>query len=141
MAHPDGELAQPSESTWASPPLTTTPSTSRETGTVHHVMQLYSMKDREKEARIVRRAEAAGCKAIFLTAGNPVLGVRYNKWRNGFQPPAHLGYPMVEKTPERVQQESHDDGFASFILDSHAWGKEIPWLRGCSYARGCRDGD
>jgi (S)-2-hydroxy-acid oxidase len=100
-----------------------------EIGPVHHVMQLYSMTDREKEARIVRRAEASGCKAIFLTADSPVLGVRYNEWRNNFQPPPGLGYPMIEKTSEQIQQESHDDGFSSFNSDSHSWAKEIPWLR------------
>lgn len=97
--------------------------------TVHHVMQLYSMKDRAKEERIVRRAEAAGCKSIFLTADSPVLGVRYNEWRNGFKPPPGLGYPMYEKSPEDVSAQSHDDGFSASNLDSHSWATEIPWLR------------
>lgn len=43
---------------------------------IAHVMQLYTMKDRALQKRIVRRAEKAGCQAIFLTADSPVLGVR-----------------------------------------------------------------
>ncbi|KAJ5279317.1 oxidoreductase [Penicillium angulare] len=101
----------------------------KEIGPIHHVMQLYSMKDREKEERVVRRAEAAGCKAIFLTADSPVLGVRYNEVRKTFKPPGNLAYPMMEKTAEQIQQQSHDDGFKSFNDDSHSWAREIPWLR------------
>ncbi|OOQ83192.1 Hydroxyacid oxidase 1 [Penicillium brasilianum] len=139
MAHPDGELATSRAcanmginmgiSSYANHSVEQITSGGTEIGPVHHVMQLYSMTDREKEARIVRRAEASGCKAIFLTADSPVLGVRYNEWRNGFLPPPGLGYPMVEKTSEQIQKESHDDGFSSFNSNSHSWAREIPWLR------------
>lgn len=139
MAHPDGELATSRAcasmgvnmgiSSYANHSVEQITSVGAEIRPIHHVMQLYSMIDREKEARIVRRAEASGCKAIFLTADSPVLGVRYNEWRNGFQPPPGLGYPMIEKTSEQIQQESHDDGFSSFNSDSHSWAREIPWLR------------
>lgn len=43
---------------------------------IAHVMQLYTLKDRALQERLVRRAEKAGCQAIFLTADSPVLGVR-----------------------------------------------------------------
>ncbi|KAJ5159903.1 oxidoreductase [Penicillium canariense] len=139
MAHPDGELATSRAcarvgvhmgvSSYANHSVEQITSAGTEIGPIHHVMQLYSMTDREKEARIVRRAEASGCKAIFLTADSPVLGVRYNEWRSGFQAPLGLGYPMIEKTTEQIQQESHDEVFSSFNSDSHSWAREIPWLR------------
>ncbi|KAJ5939291.1 oxidoreductase [Penicillium verhagenii] len=139
MAHPDGELATSRAcakyginmgvSSYANHSVEQITSAGKEIGPIHHVMQLYSMKDRKKEERVVRRAEAAGCKAIFLTADSPVLGVRYNEWRNGFLPPAGLAYPMMETTSEQIQQQSHDDGFKAFNDDSHSWAKEIPWLR------------
>lgn len=142
MAHPDGELATSRAcakyginmgvSSYANHSVEQITAAGKEQGPIHHVMQLYSMKDREKEERIVRRAEAAGCKAIFLTADSPVLGVRYNEWRQTFQPPAGLAYPMIEKTSEQIQNESHDDGFKSFNDDSHCWAREIPWLRSIS---------
>lgn len=139
MAHAEGELATSRAcagaginmgiSSYANHSVEEITTAGKEVGPIHHVMQLYSMTDREKEARIVRRAEAAGCKAIFLTADSPVLGVRYNEWRNGFQPPAGLHYPMIEKTSEQIQQESHDEVFSSFNSASHSWAREIPWLR------------
>ncbi|KAJ5313570.1 uncharacterized protein N7443_000454 [Penicillium atrosanguineum] len=140
MAHPDAELATSKAcakagvnmgvSSYANHSVEQITTTGKEIGPIYHVMQLYSMTDREKEARIVCRAEASGCKAIFLTADSPVMGVRYNEWRNeGFKPPAGLAYPMIEKTSEQIQSQSHDDGFSSFNSDSHSWEKEIPWLR------------
>jgi len=100
-----------------------------EVGPITHVMQLYTMKDRAMEEKIIRRAEAAGCVAIFLTADSPVLGVRYNEWRNDFRTPDGLGFPMIEKTSEMIMAQTHDDGFLAFNSDSHSWAEDIPWLR------------
>jgi (S)-2-hydroxy-acid oxidase len=139
MAHPEGELATSRAcakmgvnmgiSSYANHSVEEITVAGKELGPVHHVMQLYAMNDKAKQERIVRRAEAAGCKAIFLTADSPVLGVRWNEWRNGFMPPVGLGYPMYERTSAEIQQQSHDDGFSSTNSDSHSWAMEIPWLR------------
>jgi len=94
-----------------------------------HVMQLYTMKDRALQERIIKRAEKAGCVAIFLTADSPVLGVRYNEWRNDFRTPAGLAFPMLERTTEKLQAQTHDSGFLALNSDSHSWAEEIPWLR------------
>ncbi|KAF7712746.1 (S)-2-hydroxy-acid oxidase [Penicillium ucsense] len=139
MAHPDGELATSRAcaslginmgiSSYANYPVEQITAVGTEIGPIHHAMQLYSMTDRAKEARIVQRAEASGCKAILLTADSPVLGVRYNEWRNGFLPPAGLEYSMVEMTSKQIQKQSHDDSFTSFNSAAHSWATEIPWLR------------
>lgn len=92
-------------------------------------MQMYTMSDRQLQRRIIARAEAAGCCAIFLTADSPVLGVRYNEWRNDFRTPEGLGFPILERTSEMIRSTTHDDGFTSFNSDRHAWAREIPWLR------------
>ncbi|KAF2716153.1 FMN-dependent alpha-hydroxy acid dehydrogenase [Polychaeton citri CBS 116435] len=94
-----------------------------------HAMQLYTMKDRELELRIIREAEAQGCKAILLTADSPVLGVRYNEWRNDFRTPAGLSFPILEQTSEIIRSRTHDSGFTSFNDDAHNWARELPWLR------------
>jgi (S)-2-hydroxy-acid oxidase len=101
----------------------------REVRDIGHVMQLYTMKDRALQERIIKRAERAGCKAIFLTADSPVLGVRYNEWRNDFRTPDGLGFPMIERTSEMILAQTHDSGFMTFNSDSHSWAEEIPWLR------------
>lgn len=101
----------------------------RQVGPMVHVMQLYTMKDRALQERIIKRAEAAGCVAIFLTADSPVLGVRNNEWRDDFRTPAGLAWPMLGKTTEMIQSHSHDEGFADFNSDAHSWEYDIPWLR------------
>lgn len=87
------------------------------------------MKSRDAQLKIIQRAEAAGCKAIFLTADSPVLGVRYTEVRDDFRTPAGLGFPMLGWTSEHVRSRTHDDGFTDFNSDAHSWAREIPWLR------------
>lgn len=92
-------------------------------------MQLYTMKDRVLQEKIIETAEAAGCSAIFLTADSPVLGVRYNEWRNDFRTPEGLGFPILEKTTEDIRRSTHDGVFVAFNDDGHNWDRDIPWLR------------
>lgn len=139
MAHPDGELATSRAcaksginmgvSSFANYSVEDITKAGREVGPMTHVMQLYTMKDRALQERIIRRAEAAGCVAIFLTADSPVLGVRYNEWRNDFRTPVGLAFPMLEKTSEMIQAQTHDDGFVAFNSDEHSWAYDIAWLR------------
>ena len=93
MAHPEGELATSRAcatmgismaiSSFANYSATDIRNAGLAVGPIKHSMQLYTMKDRDLELRIIRNAEIAGCSAIFLTADSPVLGVRYNEWRVG----------------------------------------------------------
>lgn len=52
--------------------------------------QLYVYKDRSITLNLVRRAEAAGYKALVLTVDTPVFGVRRLDKKNKFALPAHL---------------------------------------------------
>jgi (S)-2-hydroxy-acid oxidase len=92
-------------------------------------MQLYTMRDLSLQLRIIRRAEAAGCKAIFLTADSPVLGVRYNEWRNDFRTPEGLAFPNLEWSSEEIRSGSHDGNFSAFCDNAHSWERDIPYLR------------
>ena len=140
MAHPDGELATSRAcaikgvnmaiSSFSNYPVVGI----RKAGTaidpgMSHAIQLYSMKDRALQERVVRSAEAAGCTAIFLTADSPVLGVRYNEWRNDFRTPEGLEFPILELTTAKIRAQTHDSGFTAFNEDAHNWAREIPWLR------------
>ncbi|RDW63073.1 alpha-hydroxy acid oxidase [Aspergillus mulundensis] len=139
MAHRDGELATSRAcarvgvnmgvSSYATYSVEEIVAAGRSVGSINHAIQLYSMNDRLKEEAIIQRAENAGCKAILLTADSPVLGVRWNETRNGFIPPVGLGYPMLDRTSDDIQAQSHGDGFAAFNSSSHCWETEIPWLR------------
>ena len=53
-------------------------------------LQLYIYKDRELTLSLVRRAEEAGYKAIFVTVDTPYLGKRLDDVRNRFKLPSHL---------------------------------------------------
>lgn len=94
-----------------------------------YAMQLYPMKNRALQERILKRAENAGCKAVFLTGDSPVLGVRFNEWRNDFRAPEGIGFPMFERTNEEIRKTTHDDGFLSLNDDGACWETEIKWLK------------
>lgn len=139
MAHPDGELAtsracaksgiNQAISSFSNYGIEAVRSAGTEAGPISHAMQLYTMRDRALQERIIKKAEAAGCSAIFLTADSPVLGVRYNEWRNDFRTPEGLGFPIVELGSEKIRSQTHDGGFVAFNDDSHNWERDIPWLK------------
>ncbi|KAK3631179.1 hypothetical protein LTR56_014883 [Elasticomyces elasticus] len=139
MAHPDGEIATARAcarrginmaiSSFANYSVKEIRDAGLSIGPINHAMQLYTMKDRDLELKIIRKAEAEGCIAIFLTADSPVLGVRYNEWRNDFRTPKGLNFPIIEWDTDDIQNRTHDDGFQAFNDDGHNWTRDIPWLR------------
>ena len=139
MAHPTGELATSRAcaahginmaiSSFSNSDIASVRKAGEEVGDIAHAVQMYTMKDRGLQERILRRAEEAGCVAVFLTADSPVLGVRYNEWRNDFRTPEGLEFPVLELTSEVIRSRSHDGGFVAFNDDGHSWAREIPWLR------------
>lgn len=139
MAHPEGELATSRAcakrkihmgvSCFANYSVEEITKAGLDVGPMAHVIQLYTLRDKALQERIIKRAEAAGCVAIFLTADSPVLGVRYNEWRNDFRTPAGLAFPMLEKTSEMIMSQTHNNGFLALNSDSHTWAEDIPWLR------------
>ncbi len=54
--------------------------------------QLYVYQDREATRRLVKRAEAAGFKALVLTVDSPQVGRRRDNARNAFTLPSYLKY-------------------------------------------------
>lgn len=139
MAHPDGELATARAcakrrvhmgiSSYANHALEDI----RGAGTavwpgIAHGIQLYTMHDRAKQERIIRRAEAAGCAAVLLTADSPVLGVRRHEHRRDFRTPAGLAFPILECTSAAIRAQTHDGDFAAAHSAAHSWA-EVAWLR------------
>jgi (S)-2-hydroxy-acid oxidase len=139
MAHPDGELATSRAcakagvnmgiSSYANYNVKQVREAGLSVGQINHAMQLYTMRDRELELRIIREAEKQGCKAIFLTADSPVLGVRFNEWRGDFRTPEGFDFPIIDLTSEKIRTTTHDSTFLAFNDDSHSWHRDIPWLR------------
>ena len=139
MAHPEGELATSRAcakkginmaiSSFSNYGIDAVRAAGANVGPIDHTVQLYTMRDHALEEAIIRNAEAAGCKAIFLTADSPVLGVRYNERRNDFRLTEGLDFPVIEWNSKQIRGRAHDTGFAAFNDDSHSWAREIPWLK------------
>jgi 4-hydroxymandelate oxidase len=60
--------------------------------------QLYNWDDRDALARVVERAEAAGCRAIVPLVNTPV-GVAHTPPQAGFRLPAGLSFGHFEESP------------------------------------------
>ena len=84
--------------------------------------QLYPQPDLAFTAAVVRRAEAAGCRALVVTVDSPVFGRRERDLRNGFLDlPTGLACENMRDSGGRVRDIVMDAG-----LD---WAR-IAWLRG-----------
>ncbi|KAL1615885.1 hypothetical protein SLS54_008719 [Diplodia seriata] len=75
-----------------------------------YVMQMCVLKDREITKQLLRRAEAAGYKALFLSVDVPVLGLRLNEFRNKFVLPADMAYPNILSAGKDDLGGRHDYG-------------------------------
>jgi (S)-2-hydroxy-acid oxidase len=105
IAHPDGETATARAcakkgvpqaiSSFASFSIKDIREAGLSKGPYKTAMQMYTLKTRDLELKIIQEAERQGCSAIFLTADSPVLGVRYNEWRNDFRTPDGIGFPIL----------------------------------------------
>ncbi|KAK9449164.1 FMN-dependent dehydrogenase [Limtongia smithiae] len=95
LAHPDGELATGAAAQARNWPMAIS---SYSTASLEDVrvtapdalvfFQLYVFKNRDTSLDLVRRAEAAGFKAVLLTVDSPYLGLRFSERKNKFSLPA-----------------------------------------------------
>ncbi|XP_056263709.1 hydroxyacid oxidase 1 [Pseudoliparis swirei] len=145
MAHPEGETATARAcravgtgmmlSSWA-------------TSTIEEVMssmgasspggvmwlQLYIYKDRELTLSLVRRAEEAGYKAIFVTVDTPYLGRRRDDMRNRFKLPPHLSLSNFSSASLAFSEDNYgdDSGLAVYVakaIDPSLSWDDITWLK------------
>lgn len=92
--------------------------------------QLYIYKDRELSKHLVRRAEAAGFKALVLTIDAPLFGIRRADVRNGFQLPNHLR--LANFDDEKVFLKSDGgSGIQEYVakqFDATLTWDDVKWL-------------
>ncbi|XP_013880334.1 2-Hydroxyacid oxidase 1 [Austrofundulus limnaeus] len=97
-------------------------------------MQLYIYKDRELTLSLVRRAEKAGYKAIFVTVDTPYLGKRLDDVRNRFKMPPHLRMSNFSSASLAFSEENYgdDSGLAVYVANAIepalSWD-DITWLK------------
>src|SRR5262249_53911987 len=98
--------------------------------------QLYVYKDRAVSEALVRRAEAAGYRALVLTVDVPRLGSRERDIRNGFGLPPHL--VMANFTEQYGGIYDREPGTSSLaahiasLFDTSLTWEALAWLRGVS---------
>ena len=95
--------------------------------------QLYVYRDRRATEGLVRRAEAAGCRALVLTVDAPLLGRRERDVRNRFRLPPGLAVanmlPVGYGEIPPAAADSSLAGYVATLLDSSLSWRDVAWLR------------
>lgn len=122
LAHADGELATARACKKADVVMglssfatTSLEDVAEQCGDLPHVLQLYLFEERNHSIKMLRRAKAAGYKAVALTVDTPILGRRNLEIRNQFKLPKHLRIANFPK-------EEGSSGGASAVLDGAGGG-------------------
>ncbi|PNY23980.1 Uncharacterized protein TCAP_06050 [Tolypocladium capitatum] len=87
-------------------------------------LQLYVNKDRDVTRRIVRHAEARGCRGLFITVDAPQLGRREKDMRSKFTD----GGSHVQAGQDTDTSQGAARAISSFIDPSLSWA-DVPWFR------------
>lgn len=95
--------------------------------------QLYIHRDRGFTRTLVERAQAAGYRALALTADTPVLGRRLRDVRNRFALPEGLSMPNIPPPPDSDGKPA--SALQVYVASRHdpavTW-KDLAWLRSIS---------
>ncbi|KAJ2997437.1 hypothetical protein NUW58_g659 [Xylaria curta] len=139
LAHPDGEQATSRAAAKFNIPMGLSSYATESLENVRaqglgnpYIIQLCVLRDRETSLQMLRRAEAAGYQAAFISVDTPLLGRRLNEYRNNFTLPDGIEWPNLLSDgkselsgAERVTDEANKHDFDP-SLD---WDSAIPWLR------------
>jgi len=127
LAHPDGEVATARAAAGAGAAMVVSMAATRPVEEIAAAggtlwFQLYPQPDLAFTEAVVRRAEAAGCRALVVTVDAPVFGHRERDLRHGFLDlPAGLACENMRDGDGRVRPIAMDAGLG--------W-ERIAWLRG-----------
>ncbi|KAK5937451.1 hypothetical protein PMZ80_010458 [Knufia obscura] len=134
LAHPQGELATSRAaaandipmclSSWATTSLEDVKNAG---GSNPHAMQVTFMRDVSFTQKVIKRSEAAGYNAIFVSVDLPVLGNRLNESRNDFCFPTDMPFPNLpfDSGDSRGLISTGDLDYDPSIH----WEQTVPWLR------------
>jgi len=88
--------------------------------------QLYFQEDKRLTEEMVRRAEAAGCKALCVTVDTPVLGARHRESRTPFILPPDFKLPNLNLGS--ISHRPKRSAIYSELLNARLNWKDIEWL-------------
>jgi 4-hydroxymandelate oxidase len=108
-------------------------------GTGPQWLQLYVMRRREVTASLVRRAEAAGYRALVITVDTPRMARRQRDLRNGFGLPPHVrpanlddghraGLHQGRSGGSTLAEHAAQHHDAAFTWDDLAWVRSLTSL-------------
>ncbi|MGI5150811.1 alpha-hydroxy acid oxidase [Plantactinospora sp. CA-294935] len=134
LAHPDGEVASARAvaaagtvmvvSMAATAPIEAVAGATDPAGRPARLwFQLYPQPDLGFTESVIRRVEAAGCRALVVTVDSPVLGRRERDLRNGF-----LDLPSGLRCENMRDPET--GRVRDIVLDADLDWARIEWLRG-----------
>lgn len=155
LAHPDGEIAtarackaQDTVMGLSSFATQTLEDVKGAIGNTPTALQLYLFEERDHSVKLIKRAKAAGYKAVLLTVDTPVLGRRNLEIRNQFTLPKHLKIANFANRDDgdsgasnTVSEAGYHDGEKRVLpkgpirFHTHAanptltWEKDIEWLK------------
>jgi isopentenyl diphosphate isomerase/L-lactate dehydrogenase-like FMN-dependent dehydrogenase len=136
LVHPEGEVASARAAQAARLPLTVSAMSSVAIEDVagqsaHDNLwfQTYLFKDPAVAPELVARAEAAGCTALVVTVGCPVMGYRDRNLRNRFELPPSVA-PAHFRRNDKVDHNNPLGSLDGAEIDPAATWKDIETLRG-----------
>lgn len=136
LVHADGELATALGASALNVPLvlSTLASVSLEdvadVATAPLLFQLYMQQDRAATLTLVRRAEAAGYRALVVTVDAPVNGVRNIEQRAGFRFPGGVSPVNIAGMQQPVSRAGPGESpvFKGLLDRAPGWA-DLEWLR------------
>ncbi|QFP75760.1 alpha-hydroxy acid oxidase [Deinococcus sp. AJ005] len=142
LAHPDAELATARAAAGLGSVMTLSTFSNTPIEDVARAaagrlwFQLYLYRDREVSAGLVRRAEAAGARALVLTVDTPFVGRREANERHRFNLPPHLEVPNAGSREALAGLETHSGSqlvrhFQGLVDPSLSW-RDLDWLKSLS---------
>ncbi|KAH6633192.1 FMN-dependent dehydrogenase [Boeremia exigua] len=137
LAHKDGETATSRAAATMNIPMTLSSysTTSLEDVIAQgngnpYMMQMCIVKDRNITKQLLKRAESAGYRALFLSVDVPILGRRLGEMRSNFTLPEGMSFPnlLSEGQDEFGAPDGKNNGPQAFD-DTLEWDEIIPWLK------------
>ena len=98
--------------------------------------QLYVYKDRGATEALIRRVEAAGCRALVLTVDAPLLGRRERDVKNRFALPPGMEVANMHATGAANVAAAAGSGLAAYfyeLVDASLTWDAIGWLRSVAH--------
>ena len=143
LADPEGEVATARGAGAAGVPLVVSTFSSRTLEDVAAAaqgplwLQVYCFRRREVTASLLRRAEAAGYRALVLTVDAPRIGRRERDLRNGFGLPPHVqaanfAHELTATLSTREQGHSGIARHAQEAFDTTMSWEVVEWVRSVS---------